>query len=447
MLFSNKDLKKLIVPLIIEQGLLILVGMIDVIMIAGVGEDAVSGVSLVDNINILIITVFVAMSTGGAVVAGHYLGQKDKDGACRAAWQLVLFIVVVSLVVTTLFIVFHNTILSVIFGKVEPGVMKSAKTYLVITALSIMPLAIYDSCAALFRSFGDSKTTMWISMFMNVIHLILNAILIYGLKMGVHGAAISTSFSRTVAAVIIFVMLLNKKKLIHFTGYITFKPDFNLIKKILYIGVPNGIENSLFQLGKILLISLVSTFGTSSIAANAVANTLAAINVLPGIAINYAIISVASVCVGAGDYVQARYYTKKLMKIAEIITIVISALLIIFMPYIIQIYHLSDKTAHIATTVMIYHGIMAALIWIPSFSISNALRAGGDVMRTMTVSIVSMWVFRIITAYLIAYFFHLGLLGVWIAMTIDWLFRAICFTTRFHGHKWEHCMEKRQNAG
>lgn len=446
MLFSNKDLKKLIIPLVIEQLLLLLVGMVDVIMIAGVGEDAVSGVSLVDNINILIINVFVALATGGAVVSGHYLGQKDTKKASKAGWQLVLFTSLLSLFVTFIFVFFHEPLLSLIFGRVEQGVMDSAKTYLVVTALSIVPLAVYDSCAAIFRSFGDSKTTMWISVLMNVLHIILNAIFIFGMDMGVLGAAVSTSLSRLFAAVVIFVLLLDDKKKIHFKGYITFRLDMTLIRKILFIGVPNGIENSLFQLGKILLISLVSTFGTSSIAANAVGGTLAGINVLPGLAINYALVSVVSVCIGAGDYKQARYYTKKLLLIAEAALIAVSAVMILGMPFIIQIYRLSEETAKITSTVMIYHAVMAVFFWLPAFSLSNTLRAAGDVVRTMTVSIVSMWVFRIILAYLITSLFDIGLLGVWIAMTIDWIVRSIAFVSRFLGTKWEHCMEKREKV-
>lgn len=443
MLYTNRDLRKLIIPLVFEQLLAILVGMVDTVMIAGVGEAAVSGVSLVDTINILVINITAALATGGAVVAGHFLGQKDSKNASKAAWQLLLFSICLSVVVTILFLAAHKPLLQMIFGQVEHLVMESATTYLIITALSICPLAIYNSCAALFRAMNDSKTTMWIAIAMNLINVIGNAILIYGVGIGVAGAAIATTFSRIVAAVIIMFMMFNEKKIINFKGQATWKIDLKLIKKILYIGIPNGMENSLFQLGKILLLSLVSTFGTYAIAANAVCNTLASFNALPGQAINLALLSVASMCIGAGDFGQTRYYTKKLMRLAIACTAVLSVVMIVFAPWIMKIYQLSPQAEDLAVQVIRWHAIMAVLLWMPSFTLPNTLRAAGDVVWTMAIAIVSMWTFRIGFAYLLHHFFQAGLLGVWVAMTIDWAFRSICYKVRYHGHKWERFMKKK----
>lgn len=440
MLYTNKDLKKLIIPLVFEQLLAILVGMVDTVMIAGVGEAAVSGVSLVDTINILVINITAALATGGAVAAGHYLGQKDTENASKSAWQLLLFSVWLSVVVTAVFLAAHQPLLRVIFGQVEPGVMENASIYLVITALSICPLAVYNSCAALFRSMNDSKTTMLISIVMNLINLTGNAILIYGAKIGVAGAAIATTFSRLAAAVIIMVLMFRADKAINFRGQVTWRMDFRLIKKILYIGIPNGLENSLFQLGKILLVSLISTFGTYAIAANAVCNTLASFNVLPGQAINLALLSVASMCIGAGDFEQTRYYTRKLMMISTVCTILISGILILFGPWIIKIYQLTPQTESLAVQVIRYHAVLAVFFWMPSFTLPNTLRAAGDVVWTMVIAIFSMWVFRIGFAYLFSRNLNGGLLGVWVAMTIDWAFRGLCYSLRYRSHKWERAM-------
>lgn len=234
MLYSNNELKKLIIPLIFEKLLAILVGMVDTIMISGVGEAAVSGVSLVDNINILVINISAALAAGGAVVAGHFFGQKDRDSAGKAAWQLILFTAVVSVIVTVFFMLGYNRLLKAIFGKVEE-VMTSAVTYLVITAISIVPLAVYNSCAALFRAMNDSKTTMLISILMNVMNVIGNAILIYGAKIGFAGAAIATTISRTAALILIFYLMFNPNRIINIKGKLTLKPNITLIKKILYI--------------------------------------------------------------------------------------------------------------------------------------------------------------------------------------------------------------------
>ncbi len=439
--YSNADLKKLILPLIMEQLLAILVGMLDTVMISGVGEAAVSGVSLVDNINILIIQVFAALATGGAVVAGHALGQRNEEAAGRSAWQMVLFLVYASVVTTVVLLGWHKTILGAIFGQVEAEVMSSATTYLIITGLSICPLALYNGCAALFRAMGDSKTTMYISLLMNLMNLIGNAILIFGCNMGVAGAAISTTVSRTTAAGIIFYLLFRSDKVICFKHRVTAKLNLEQIKKILYIGIPNGLENSLFQLGKILLLSLVSTFGTSAIAANAVCGTVANFNILPGMAINMAILSVTSYCIGAGDYGQVRYYTKKLMRLTNICMIAVSVIMILSCRKVLLLYHLTPETEELAVQVICFHAVMCTFAWVPSFSLPNTLRAAGDVMWTMAIAIVSMWVFRIGTAYFFSNVFHLGLMGIWIAMTIDWMFRGICYEIRYHSDKWEKAMK------
>lgn len=329
-----------------------------------------------------------------------------------------------------------------VFGQVDAGVMSSATTYLIITSLSVCPLALYNGCAAIFRAMGDSKTTMYISILMNVINFIGNAVLIFVFKMGVAGAAIATTLSRTVAAILIFRLMLDERRIVNFSNRLTFRLQGALVKRILYIGIPNGMENSLFQLGKLLLLSLISTFGTSAIAANAVCCTLTNFNILPGMAIGMAILSVSSVCIGAGDIEQTRYYTKKLMCLTWICMSVVSVILIIGAPVFLKIYHLTPETEALAIQVIRYHGVMCMISWVFSFSIPNTLRAAGDVIWTMIIAIVSMWIFRIITAYIFSYAFHMGLLGIWIAMTIDWGFRAICYFTRFHGHKWEKAMQK-----
>lgn len=442
-IYSNKDLRGLILPLVMEQLLAILVGMLDTVMISGVGEAAVSGVSLVDNINILVINIFAAMATGGAVVAGHALGQKKQEQAGKSAWQMMLFLLYSSLAITVLLMGAHKVILRAIFGQVEEAVMTSAVTYLIVTGLSICPLALYNGCAALFRAMGNSRTTMYISLLMNLINLIGNAILIFLFQMGVAGAAVATLIARTVAALLIFKLMFDEKREIHFRGRLTLHMDFPEVKKILYIGIPNGLENSLFQLGKILLLSLVSTFGTTAIAANAVCGTIANFNILPGMAINMALLSVASYCIGAGDFGQTRFYTRKLMRLTWLCTSVVSIIMIASAPLFLRIYHLTPETTALAMQVIRYHAVMCMVAWVPSFTLPNTLRAAGDVMWTMAIAIISMWVFRIGTAYFFSNVFHLDLIGIWIAMTIDWMFRAVCYEIRYRSGKWEKAMGRR----
>lgn len=340
------------------------------------------------------------------------------------------------------FLGMHDFILTKVFGNIEQEVMKNARIYLLITSISIVPLAIYNAGAALFRSMGNSKVTMVVSAIMNVINITGNAIMIFGLHMGVAGAAIPTVVSRITAAVIIFCLLFQKKREIHFNGQVCFRFHKDMIKKILYIGVPNGLENSLFQLGKILLLSLISSFGTVAIAANAIANTITMFNIIPGMAIGFAQLSTVAVCVGAGDEKQARFYTKKLVKITYLGMTALSALVLLFGKYILKIYHLTPETEALTLTVISFHAIMVLVAWIPSFSIPNTFRAAGDVVVPMVTAIFSMWFFRIGAAYILSSYFKMGLMGVWIAMTIDWSFRAIVYTIRYVKGGWTKRMQR-----
>ncbi len=437
LLFSNQALVRLILPLVVEQLLSITVGLADTIMIAAVGESAVSGVSLVDSIFILLINIFAALATGGAVVCGQFLGRKQNTRACFTADQLLLFTTVSSIVVMALLYVCKEFILSVVFGSITPEVRGHAETYLLIVSASIPFIALYNCGAALFRTMGNSKISMLTSLLMNVINITGNAILIYGFQLGVAGAAIPTLVSRIVAAVVIYLLVRKQSLPIHVSRRVVLRPQFRLIKKILYIGVPSGLENSMFQLGKILVLSLVATFGTASITANAVSNTVATFQTLPGMAAGLALITVVSRCVGAGDYAQARYYTRKIFVVIYIGMVIVGVAFFLAIPGILHIYNLSAETFAYAEQILYYHGSMAMVIWPFSFALTNTLRAANDVKFTMVVSICSMWIFRIGFSYLLGAYFEMGVFGVWVAMTIDWVVRAIFFVTRYLGHRWE----------
>ncbi len=438
MLFSKKDLVKLIIPLIIEQILSVTVGLADSMMVARVGEAAVSGVSLVDSINILLIGLFGALATGGAVISSQFLGRKENKSACVAGEQLVVAVFALSLILMAISLVFGRPILSLLFGDVSTDVMDNARTYLFYTALSFPFIALYNASAALFRSMGNSKVSMINAGIMNLINIIGNSILIFGLDMGVAGAAIATLISRIITALIMLYLLHNKKHPIHIEALRDFRPDMVMIRRILHIGVPSGLENSLFQIGKILVQGIVAGLGTSAITANAVAGTVASFSVLPGSAVSLALITVVGRCVGARDYDAVRQYTRKLMKFAYIAMAVINILLIFLVPVILWAYNLSDQTAATTSRLMIYHSVLAMLIWPLSFCLPNALRAANDVKFTMWTSMISMWVWRIGFSYILVFAFDMGVLGVWIAMTIDWLFRAILFVLRFRKEKYRN---------
>ncbi|MCI8665616.1 MAG: MATE family efflux transporter [Dorea sp.] len=436
-LFDNKALVTLIIPLIIEQLLAVLVGMADSIMIASVGEAAVSGVSLVDQVMVLLINIFAALATGGAVVAGQYLGHRRKEAACESATQLVWFITICAVFITALVYAGKNLILHGVFGQIEPDVMRHANIYLLLVTMAIPFMALYNAGAAVFRAMGNSKVSMQISILMNVINVTGNAILIYGFHRGTEGVAIPTLVSRIVAAVIIIILLCDEKQTLHIKRTWRYRVDWSHVKKILSVGVPNGLENSMFQLGKILVLSLVSTFGTYAIAANAVGNSIALFQILPGMAINLAVTTVIARCVGAGDYEQVKYYNKKLLIITHIGTAVMAFSVFSILPLILKAYHLSDATAEATRQIIFFHGISAVVIWPLSFTLPSTFRASGDARACMLISMASMWLFRIVFSYVLGEYMGMGVFGVWVAMVIDWVFRALCFGVRYYTGGWK----------
>lgn len=440
-LFSNRDLWQLIIPLIIEQFLLIFVGLADSIMVASVGEAAVSAVSLIDTIMVLIINLFTALATGGAIIAGQALGRRSQEDSCEAAEQTLLFSALLSLVITAIMYGGKWFILNVVFGQIEAEVMYNCDLYLMIVSASIPFLAVYNAGAAMFRAMGNSKTPMKMSLAMNSINLFGNAILLYGLKWGIEGAAIPTLLSRVFAGLWMLFLIQRKKYTIHVRSLTGLKLKPRLMGKILHLGIPYALENSMFQLGKIIVLSLVTSFGTASIAANAVSNSIAMFAILGGMSINYALSSVSARCVGANDFEQVRYYTRKLMKYDYIILLVSNVLVVLALPFIIFVYNLSPETSAMVREIILMHSVCAIFIWAPSFTIPNTLRAANDVTFCMVVSVVSMWIFRIGFSYILGQYAQLGVLGVWMAMIIDWAVRSVFFIARYRGTKWQHLDE------
>lgn len=437
MIYSNRALKRLLVPLVIEQVLVMLVGMVDTVMVASAGEAAVSGVALVDMVNYLIITVMAALTTGGSVIISQYAGSRQPEQAERSAGQLMTVTLLLSAAILAVCLLGRDAILRLFFGSVEADVMAAAQTYFMITACSFPFLGIYDAGAALYRVMGKTSVTMYVSLAMNVVNVAGDFIGVSVLHAGVAGVAVPTLLSRAFAAVVMSRLAFRRQNSIPLYWHHILMWDTPVVRRILRIAVPNGLENGLFALGKVLVTSIVAGFGTVQIAANGVANSVDQIAVIVVNAVNLAMVPVVGQCVGASDYTQAAHYTKKLMRISYLFTAVLGLAVCVLLPVLLPLYGLSADTLRLAALLIVLHNALALLLHPTSFNLANSLRAAGDARFTMIVGICSMIVFRLGSALLFGKLLRLRIVGVWIAMGMDWLARSIAFTIRYKSGKWK----------
>ena len=435
-MFSNKDLKDMIVPLFFEQLLVMLVGIVDTFIISYVSEAAVSGVSLVNSFNTIFIYLFTALASGGAVVISQYIGNKDQKNSVRSSSQLLMFSTLFSIVLAIFVLIFHKPILMALFGKVDADVMVACVTYIKISAYSYPFIAIYNAGAALYRSMTKTKTTMYISIWSNLINIVGNCIGVFVLNAGVAGVAVPSLIARAFSAIVITWLCFNTKLTTYYTKADIFAFDKSILKKVLNIAIPNGIENGIFQFVKVALSSVVALFGTYQIAANGVAQSIWSLAALVGAALGPVYITVIGQCMGNGDKEQAKYYFKKLNKWAIGLSIIWNAFILAITPVLMHFYQLSSETITLIFYLVVIHNVFNAIVSPISGPLSNGLRAAGDVKFTMIVSIASTLLGRFIFSIIFAIYLNMGVIGIAFAMCLDWTIRAVIFYFRYKSNKW-----------
>lgn len=436
LLFPRRALWMLLIPLIIEQMLNSLMGMVDTLMVSRVGAEAISAVSLVDSINNLVLQVFAAMAAGAAIICSQYLGRKDEKGCNDAAKQIVLTVVVISSVIMIIGVGFRKPLLHLIFGSVEEAVMTNAQMYFLITALSYPFIALFQAGAAFYRACGNSKFTMKTALIANVANIVGNTLFIFVLQMGAAGAAVSTLISRALCAFVVFYALRKPGYAIQLKNYFSIRPDLNLIVKILAIGVPSGIENGMFQFGKLAIQSTVSSLGTAAIAAQAMTIIFENVNGMAAVGIGIGLMTVVGQSIGAGRQEEAKYYIVKLAGYAEVAMIISCILVYIEARPVTVLAGMSEESTALCMQMILAITIVKPLLWVPSFTPPNGLRAAGDVRFSMITATLTMWLCRVALSIFLMRVVKTGPIGVWYGMFADWGVRGVIFTIRFVRGKW-----------
>lgn len=438
-MFTNRMISSLLIPVVMEQLLNSIMGTADTMMVSNIGSAAISAVSLVDSINVLVIQAFSALAAGGAIVCAQYIGQKNKERANESARQVLFIITLISVIVSAICLISQKPLLKLIFGSVEEAVMSASETYFFYTALSFPFIAMYDSAASIFRAQDNTRGPMVISMISNIMNIVGNAILIWGFHMGVAGAAISTLVSRIFCAVAVLIQLRRDRQMIVVRDYLKIRPNWKMIGRILGIGIPSGVENSMFQLGKLAIQSTVSTLGTVAIAAQAMTNILENMSGIAGSGIGIGLMTIVGQCMGANQKDEAAYYIKKLSIIAEGAIIVSSLLVFALTRPVTILGGMELASADMCYNMMKWITIVKPLVWVLAFVPAYGLRAAGDVKFSMITSCASMWLCRFCLCVVLIRGFGFGPMGVWIGMFADWTVRAVVFTYRFRSRKWmEH---------
>lgn len=437
-MFTNRMIRNLLIPVVLEQLLNSIMGTADTMMVSNVGSAAISAVSLVDSINVLVIQAFSALAAGGAIVCAQYIGQRNKEKANESARQVLFIITAISVAVSLICLVFQKPLLRLIFGSVEAEVMRASEIYFFYTALSFPFIAAYDSAASIFRAQDNTRGPMTISMISNVMNIAGNAIMIWVFHMGVAGAALSTLISRVFCAVVVLIQLRKEREgqEIVVRDYFKIRPNWSMIKRILGIGIPSGVENSMFQLGKLAIQSTVSTLGTAAIAAQAMTNILENLNGIAAIGVGVGLMTIVGQCLGAGRKDEAVYYIKKLCVIAEIVVLTSCLIVFALTKPVTILGGMEKESADMCFHMVMWITIMKPLVWTMAFVPGYGLRAAGDVKFSMITSCCTMWACRFCLCVFLIRVMGFGPMGVWIGMFADWTVRSIIFTWRFHSRKW-----------
>ena len=437
-LFTDSKLKSMIFPLLIEQLLQMVVGLADTMMVSYAGEAVVAGVGLDAMIYTIFIYLFTAVSAGGSVVVAQYIGSKDRENGNLAASQIFHLAGILSLLCMGLMLLFGSALLELMYPSTEELTMDACKTYMWIVSLSFPANAVYSAGAALYRTMGKTEVTMKVSLAANLVNVVGNAVGIFVLHAGAAGVAWPTTLSWYVAAFVMTALCFRKDQAVHIDLKQTLRLNPSMAKRILGVAIPNSVENTLFQAAKVVLGVLIATFGTSQIAANTTGQTFWSLAACMGVAMSTVFITVIGQCIGAGDEEAAAWYMRKLTRLSILLALLWNALVMALTPLLLPLYDLGDETKRLILIIVAIHNLFSATVQPFAMPLSSGLRAAGDVKFTMWSSIFCTVICRTLFSFALAKWLHMGVIGITLAMVLDWCIKACLDVWRFKSGKWKN---------
>ncbi len=431
-----KQIFAIILPIFVDSTFIVLMALMNTAMVSSSGVAAVSAVSMVDSINIFIVSLFMAVATGGTVIVAQYKGSGNVQMLPKVASQSISAIALLSVVLSAVLIMLHQPILNGLFGKADADVLHNARIFLIGSCLSYPFFGIYQAIAGALRGVAQTKACLVLSLILNLTYLLLNVILIKGFDMGVVGLSISLIIARVLGMVVAFVYLLKYNQTLRVRLKDMLQLQWGILKKIMFIGLPFAAEQMFFNGGKLLTQTFIVQLGTLAITVNAISGSLSMLFQIGGSALSASIVTVVGQCIGRGDIQDARKFIRSFMWLSSIFFVVIGAVLLAIFPLLVGMYAPPAEIVPDIFELLLLIAIVQPIMWSLSFIMPAALRAAGDSRFTSVASLLTMWLFRIILGYILGITLGMGIMGVWIAMVAEWGVRSIIFGWRFRGNKW-----------
>ena len=437
--YSTRDILKMMWPLLTEQFLQLVVGLADAMIGSHAGEAAISGISLVATIYAVFLFAFNALGVGGSVIISQYLGSGQEKKADETGAQLYRLSALFSIICMVITLIFGRTILHGLYWKVTPEVMQAAETYLYILSFSLPLNALYNAGAAIFKSNGLTRTTMYITVGINLINIVGDLLGVFVLHAGVAGVAWPTTISWGVAMAVITWLCMQKK-----AGKTTLRlsevlrRDPVIEKQILSVAIPNVVENSLFQASKVVLAGVIATFGTTQLAANGIGQTIWNLSAMIGLAVGAVYTTVIGHTTGAGDMEASEYYLYKLTRITVVLSTLWNLALTLSLPLYMDFYSTTPEVRALVISTTVLHNIFTAFVSPLAQSMPCGFKAAGDVRYPMVTSLVCTCGIRVAFTFLLGVWLQMGLMGYMWAMCIDWSVKAVLMVIHAARGSWKN---------